>query len=90
MTTTTEYGQIVPTTLTDWVAEALGDFVADYDVPAIVAEMRDGIQAALPDGVTLAGDQLYGPYEPRVDVDVVAVLESVDFWAIAERHDISS
>ena len=85
--TTTEYGQIVPTTLTEDVTAALGEFENDYDIPEIVAEYRAAIQAALPEGFSVHGEgYLYGPW-PRQSLDKDAVLEAVDFWAIAERHD---
>lgn len=91
---TTDYGTILrgafSATLTDYAAEALGEFVADYDLPAIVADYRDAIQAELDvqaPGVTVHGEgDLYGPH-PHIDVDPRAVLEAVDFWTIAARHD---
>lgn len=62
MTTTTDYGHIVGTTLTDHVGTALGEYAADFDVPAIVEAYRAAIQDVLPDGVTIHGEGiLYGP-----------------------------
>jgi hypothetical protein len=87
MTTTTDYGQIVGTTLTDEVLTALGEHADTFDLAAIVADYRAAIQAQLPTGVTVHGEGvLYGPY-PRIEFDRAAVLEAVDFWAIVARHD---
>lgn len=88
MPTTTEYGQIVPTTLIETVTASLGDPPeVDYDIPAIVADYRQAIQEQLPEGVTVHGEgDMYGPV-PRIEFDRREVLEAVDFWGIAEHHD---
>jgi hypothetical protein len=86
-------------TLEQDVCEALGDFTADYNVDAIEADYRQAINAALPEGVSLNGDEFYGPYyeaDRRFDghptdefgvLDITAIIDSVDFWEIAARHD---
>lgn len=87
-TATTDYGQIVGTTLTEDVEAAIVENIEDFDIPAIVADYREAIQGALPEGVTIHGEGiLYGPWSPYVEFDRAEVLESVDFWAIVQRHD---
>lgn len=79
-------------------AVALGDFADDYDVDAIVADYRDAINDALPDSVTLAGDEFLGPYRDEDcefdgyptgadgSLNIGEIIEGVDFWKIAARH----
>jgi len=96
--TTTSYGTIntmVPdagtvTSLAGYVAGALGDYADDYDIDAIVEEYREAINKHLaPHGITLAGDEFYGPYpRPENAGEIIAdAIESVDFWAIVARHE---
>lgn len=90
MTTATSYGSWqVDNCLTveDWVAVAVGEFADDYDIDAIVSDLRGAINGALPDGVSLNGNEFYGPYYNQPDYDLDEILESIDFWAIVERHD---
>lgn len=91
MTTTTEYATWA--NLADELSlregiEAIED-ADDFDLDAIEADYREAIDAILPDGVTLEGDQVYGPYPIAADWDLDAVREAIreiDFWAIVERH----
>lgn len=98
MTTTTSYGSFVGLVgdpgpagnMRDYVAGALGDYAGSFDVDAIVAEYRDAINDALDGtGITLAGDEFYGPHpRPENVAEIVAdAIGDVDFWAIAEKHD---
>lgn len=91
------------TTLTTWtlafqssdpdprhaVATALGEYGDDYDIDGLVAAYVAEINSRLPEELTLAGDQVYGPY--GWDGDAAAALrdahEDVDFWALAEQHE---
>ena len=77
--------------------EAFGSECPDgFDFAAIVSEYRAAINGALPPSVTLAGDEFTGPYEPGewdgypVDqdgnLDIKAIVDGIDFWAIATRH----
>ncbi|WP_399559238.1 hypothetical protein OH809_45530 (plasmid) [Streptomyces sp. NBC_00873] len=87
------------TRITDTVAAALGDHASDYDLDALVNAYRDAINEALPDSVILAGNEFYSPHHvedkdfadyPTDDdgrLDVKAVVEGVDFWKIAARHE---
>jgi hypothetical protein len=91
------------------VVEALGDYANDYDVDAIAADWRAAINDALPDSVTLSGDEFIGPAYaddqdwtgyPVEDVpdgledqlegglDIKAIVDGVDFWEIAKRHEL--
>jgi hypothetical protein len=102
---TTEYG-----TWADWTGggsvtldAALGDILSggefsDEQMTTIAREWRDAINAALPDTVTLAGNDFYGPYnvadrdwsgyptdeEGRLDIETI--IDSVDIWPIVMRH----
>ncbi|WP_249401027.1 hypothetical protein [Streptomyces sp. PKU-MA01144] len=92
----------------DDVRTALGEFADDYDTAAIEADWREAINAALPDNVTLTGDEFIGPAydkdkdwtgypvqdvpagledEYEGDLDIKAIVEGVDFWEIAARHE---
>jgi len=88
-------------TLEDTVRNALADghFMQTSLTGAIISEYRDAINAALPDSVSLCGDEFYGPagFEPvdfeadgfDVDedgaLDINAIICAIDFYAIAER-----
>jgi hypothetical protein len=61
----------------------------------MVADYRDAISAALPDSVSLCGDEFTGPYyakdcEWAGDLDIAAIVEAIDLGAIVERHDPDS
>lgn len=86
--TTTEYGSFgdhadadTPESL---VRAYLGEHAHAFDVPAIVAAFRRDLAAELPDGVSLAGRDFYGPY-PRpcgASTAIRAAVERVDLAAI--------
>jgi hypothetical protein len=66
---------------------------------SMVSDYRDAINSALPDSVSLCGDEFIGPYRPDEDewagyptdeynsLDIHAIVESVDLNKIVERHD---
>lgn len=63
---------------------ALGRVASDY---------RDAINEALPEGVSLAGDDFYGPwYEADYtwdgELDIAAIVKGIDLTAIIKRHDV--
>jgi hypothetical protein len=106
MTTTTSYGTwaniVNPYSLSveNTALDAFGTEGPDgYDLDGIVNEYRDAINDALPDGVSLNGDEFYGPYyqedchfdgypvDELDELDIKAIVDSVDFWAIAARHE---
>lgn len=70
------------------VADALlagvdfNDYTADQ-IAAVAAAYRDAINAALPEGVMLCGDQFYGPAD-GLGVDLAEIVNAVDFWDIVE------
>jgi hypothetical protein len=107
MTTTTSYGtwnnrvESGELTVEQSVIVALGDYADDYDLNAIAADYRAAINEALPQGVSLNGDEFYGPYH-REDatwgsdlededgrLDIKAIVDGIDFWAIAAEHEIA-
>jgi len=98
MTTTTSYGtwhnhQGHELNIESSVTVALGDYSDDHDVAAIAREWHDAINEALPDGVSLVGNQFIGPADPAEctwegELDIAEAIEEVDFWAIAERHQL--
>lgn len=83
-TTTTSYGTWVNHTsggngtVAGTVTDHLGEFVEEHDVDAIVTEFADEINAVLPDGVSLHGDEFYGPAGQDRDSDAIReAIESV-------------
>lgn len=78
-------------------ADADGEPFTDEQIASVVSAYRAAINAALPDSVELCGDQFYGPYREEDchfdgypldrdgDLDIAAIVESVDFWAIVEK-----
>lgn len=81
------------------IAVALGDYTADYDLDALAAAYRNAINEALPEGMSLNGNEFYGPYyaaDANFDgyphdedgrLDIKAIVDSVDFWALAAEHE---
>ncbi|MFD9965038.1 hypothetical protein [Amycolatopsis sp. NPDC058986] len=107
MPTTTSYGTWANVSqysldLETSVSEAFGaDGPEGFDVDAIVSDYRDAINAALPDGVALAGNEFYGPaydkdchfdgYPLNEDggLDLKAIVDEIDLFAIIERHQLA-
>jgi hypothetical protein len=95
MVTTTEYGTWVnhnnATTVEDTVSAYLGDFAQDYDFDGLVHAYRDAINNALAGGVSLNGNQFYGPYPmPANAVDAIAdAISSIDLGELAAEYDRS-
>ena len=89
-------------TVEQTIYETLGGYAGDYDIDAIAADYRDAINMALPEGVVLAGDEFIGPYYaedatwgPELEdedgrLDIKAIVDSVDLWAIVAKHEITS
>lgn len=81
------------------IGTAVGDFGDDYDLDAIESDYRDAINEALPQGVSLSGDEFLGPYfeadqnfdgYPLTDdggLDITTIIESVDLWPIVEKRE---
>lgn len=72
------------------------DEMPDIDLGKAVQTYRDAINAALPDSVSLCGNEFYGPaYEHDCDfdgypmdedgsLDIAAIIDGIDFWEIVE------
>lgn len=101
MTTTTSYGtwcnrvDQYSTTVEHSVAEAFGsEGDSGFDFDAIVRDYRTAINAALPDGVSLCGNDFIGPYDSDTapgsdgDLDIKGIVDGVDLAAIMEAHVI--
>jgi hypothetical protein len=81
------------------IYEALGDYADGFDLDAVEAEYKAAINDALPASVNLCGDEFIGPaYAADCDftgyptdedgrLDIKAIVDSIDFWEIASRHD---
>lgn len=72
----------------DWRARVKSSGALDR----MIKDYRDAINAALPNSVSLIGDQFIGPYYEKDrdwdgDLDIAAIVEGVDLGAIVERHD---
>lgn len=105
MTTTTTYGnwnnrvESGDLTVEQSITVALGDFAHEYDADAIAADYRAAINDALPEGISLNGDEFYGPYyrdevnlggyptDEDDRLDIKAIVDGIDFWEIAAKHE---
>ncbi|MCD5310866.1 helix-turn-helix transcriptional regulator [Kineosporia babensis] len=115
MSTTTSFGSWVSADATNLtVEESIASYLSGGDidwlarmeesgaVDAMAADYRAAINEALPDGVSLAGNEFYGPHAPHErawdgypvtedgDLDLAAIVEGIDLAPILERHDVSS
>lgn len=59
----------------------------------IERDYRGAVNEALPDGVTLIGDQFYGPAYVgdrswEGDLDIRKIIEGIDLQEIIDRHDV--
>jgi|WetSurMetagenome_2_1015567.scaffolds.fasta_scaffold11619_7 hypothetical protein len=70
------------------IANYVGDYADDYDLPEIAREYRAAINRALPKDFTLCGDNFIGPY-PGYDFDFSEYIDSADLEGIAEAYDSS-
>lgn len=104
--TTTSYGtwctkvDDLALTVEQTIYETIGN-ADEYDIDAIAADYRAAINEALPEGVTLAGNEFIGPYYaedatwgPELEdedgrLDIKAIVLGVDLWAIAAKHEIA-
>lgn len=92
MSTTTSYGTWASVmgalSVEADVAVSLADFADHFDVDGLTAAYRRAVNSALPDGVTLSGDEFYGPVPRELDKDSMRdMIAAVDFWGLAERFD---
>lgn len=104
MTITTSYGDFYnhaeSLTVEQYCEDAFGSEGPDgFDLDAIVFDFRSAINDALPEGVSLCGNEFYGPYYeddqyfddcPMTDdgvLDIATIINGIDLWEIIERHD---
>lgn len=85
------------------VITALGDYVESYDVDGIINAYGEAIHDALPPLVSFCGDLFVGPADidhaeefegyPLNEygkLDIRKIVQSVDFWKIAEKFSKNS
>lgn len=113
MTTTTEYGtwnnrvertaHTVEDTVASYISGGDSEWVERCEetgaLEDMVADYRAAINAALPDGVSLNGNDFYGPYyddDQNFDgyptdedgrLDIAEIVSEIDLGAIVEKHD---
>jgi hypothetical protein len=114
MTTTTSYGTwnnhgdrgnvTIGATICDAVSGADSDWREAMEAAGAFDRIEDAyraaIDAALPEGVWLSGEEFYGPYyaedkgfsadllDEDGALDIAGIVESVDLYAIIERFDV--
>jgi hypothetical protein len=104
MPTTTSYGtwssraERYSISVEQTVGDALNGDFADEQVESVTRAYRDAINAALPDSVSLNGDEFYGnahdvdctdqadfPHDADGRLDIAAIVETVDLGAVVEQ-----
>lgn len=93
------HGDRLALTVEQTVEEAFGsEGPAGFDVDSIVSEYRDAINDALPDGVTLTGNEFIGPayrtdetWGPEAknedgELDIKTIVVGIDLGSIIERY----
>lgn len=101
MPTTTTYSNWTrvtgQATLDGGVEEVLLGEATEAEIEAVTKAYRAAINAALPDSVSLCGDEFYGnaypadcadqadyPHDEDGILDLAAIVEGVDFWEVAQ------
>ncbi len=83
------FGSSAPTLL-GYVEEALGPAVGDYDVLGLADDLRALIEQALPDGVTLEGEEILADDEADITVfDIREAVGWIDVHTVAVGHDMA-
>jgi hypothetical protein len=66
-------------------------------IDAIAADYRTAVDAALPDGISLSGDEFLGLHQadPNYtdeigDFDIRAAIEAIDLEPIVRKHDVDA
>ncbi|MGW3956235.1 hypothetical protein ACWEKM_36235 [Streptomyces sp. NPDC004752] len=86
----------VEATVTDYIGGADAEWVERVESTGAFERMADdyrgAINEALPDGVSLCGDEFYGPYHDEDcswdgELDIKDLIEGIDLGAIVARHD---
>lgn len=104
MVTTTDYGNWnnhgdhsstnVETTVGEYIAgdtEWTERIHATGAFTRVVADYREAINDALPEGVSLQGNDFCGPYYEKDhtwegELNIAAIIEGIDLGAIVEKH----
>lgn len=104
MAVTTNYGSWLnkanELTVGHTIQAAVGDYADEYDLDALEDDYLTAINAALPDGVFLVGDEFHGPYHDEdADfdgyaqdedgrLDIAAIVNGVDLMKLVEQHEL--
>ncbi len=72
--------------LREQIAATLGVYASKDDVVAIEREVRDAVDAVLPEGVWLRGDLLYTDLDDDLDDLLAEITDQVDVAAIAAEY----
>lgn len=104
MTTTTcigtwcNYGDNYSTSVESTVADFLNGGTSDWReamdesgaVDRIVEDYRAAVDAALPEGVSLCGNEFIADIDAEFDTqtDIIEAIEAIDVWEIVARHDV--
>lgn len=77
--------------------DALGEYVLDYDVDAIVEQYTQALNDVMPAGVSLTGDGFRFPVDEDGIPATLGIFDQIrdaiaiaNFWAIAEKNDKSN
>lgn len=105
MATTTSYGTwynhtgsnlTVEADVADFIGGGPSEWVAQCEATGALEKMVDAyraaINAALPEGVSLAGDEFYGPayeedYAWEGELDLAEIIQGIDLGDIVDEHD---
>lgn len=104
MAVTTTYGSWLnhasELTVDHTIQAAVGEYANDYDLNAVKDDYVTAVNAALPDGVFLVGDEFHGPYRDEdADfdgynlaedgrLDIKTIVADVDLYAIVEANEL--
>ena len=81
---------IETTTLSQHIADVLGEAAVDYDLAGVESDLRSLIDQALPMGVTLEGEALMAADAVTTDIDAVReAVGWVDVHTVALSHDMA-
>lgn len=83
----TTHGDALCATIENTIRDALADFAPQFDIDGIATEFRAALNTALPDGVTLDGNEFHGPDIPGDRPNLRAIIRTVDMFAIAARNE---
>lgn len=93
------YNHTQSLSVSDSVADIVGEFSSEYDVKAIEIDYRDAINNTLPSSISLIGEEFIGPACPYEGEfagrtlldngrpDIGLIVASIDIWSIVDRHE---